>query len=668
MGDGDMDTDKRVDSDGFSLGSDSDADDPPVSRGGSGADAGDFGQRQTGGAAPALPSLGLGGAAGSSVSAATPLTARKPPGLGLNLGGGGDAPSSRSAEPSHPDAVAPGTMPRMSLSDHRPVGLNLSALRDRAKEDDESDKSELQIRREKFAHFEKHCTEIVPGIYVSGEGVAKNRATLDEHGITHVINCVGFVIPNYFEPDLVYKTMWLQDTPDEDISPVLYDCFDFIEEAAVTSNGRVLVHCSQGVSRSCSVVISYLMWRDGGTYEDTFAAVKERRGIANPNMGFTCQMLQWVKRVGAETETEAPPHRLYRVAPHSEHDPTYLVAKPCISCDTSQLDARGAYVLATSARRAFVWVGNSLASNEYKSVAERFARQLFKYDGLGPADSRVATVAGGEEPAEVLEALGLDAAATRDGVNGWAVQRIAELDDDFAMYAKGERSEIAANSGAAVPAPEWARALTKAGGAGRGLAGNPTLTKGWSLKEPATGTGPSSGQPHSPESPGTVAGNLARSLSLPPSRDDTTSPSLGIGGLGLDARGVGGAGTSRGDQGTNGGDHDSGRSESEPMDTERTDSSGRPTLHEWPSLVEYDMYDGDDLVSSGVLLLRKGRNVFVWIGSGVVLDGSDKFVSGGRIGEEAAARLAIEGGARVTVEAEGGESGEFWEAFESGEA
>ena len=262
----------------------------------------------------------------------------------------------------------------------------------------------------------------------------------------------------------------------------------------------------------------------------------------------------------------------------------------------------------------------------------------------------------------------LDAGATRDGVNGWAVQRRAELDDDFAMYAKGERSEIAANSGAAVPAPEWARALTKAGGAGRGLAGNPTLTKGWSLKEPATGTGTSSGQPHSPESPGTVAGNLARSLSLPPSRDDTTSPSLGIGGLGLDARGVGGTGTSRGDQGTNGGNHDSGRSESEPMDTERTDSSGRPTLHEWPSLVEYDMYDGDDLVSSGVLLLRKGRNVFVWIGSGVVLDGSDKFVSGGRIGEEAAARLAIEGGARVTVEAEGGESGEFWEAFESGEA
>ncbi|ACO64155.1 predicted protein, partial [Micromonas commoda] len=169
-------------------------------------------------------------------------------------------------------------------------------------------------------------------------------------------NCVGFVIPNYFEPDLVYKTMWLQDTPDEDISPVLYDCFDFIEEATVERGGRVLVHCSQGVSRSCSVVISYLMWRDGGSYEDTFAAVKEKRGIANPNMGFTCQMLQWAKRIGTEAD-RAPPHRLYRVAPHNEHDPTYLVAKPCTSCDTTQLDARGAYVVATSNRKAFAWVG-----------------------------------------------------------------------------------------------------------------------------------------------------------------------------------------------------------------------------------------------------------------------------------------------------------------------
>ena len=244
-----MDTDKNVDSDGFSLGSDSDADDPPAAAVGSGADAGD-----SGGASrprPPMPKLGLGGIGNSGAAAATPLTARKPPGLGLSLGGGGDAPASRSAEPSPPDAANPsGAIPRMSLSEHRPVGLNLGALRDRAREDVDEDKSELQIRREKFAHFEKHCTEIVPGVYVSGEGVAKNRATLDEHGITHVINCVGFVIPNYFEPDLVYKTMWLQDTPDEDISPAVR-LLRLHRGGRRFGRRRVLVHCSQG----CQVVL-----------------------------------------------------------------------------------------------------------------------------------------------------------------------------------------------------------------------------------------------------------------------------------------------------------------------------------------------------------------------------------------------------------------------------
>jgi len=52
----------------------------------------------------------------------------------------------------------------------------------------------------------------------------------------------------------------------------------------------VFVHCSQGVSRSVTLVIAYLMWRDGHTFEQAFAAVKAARGVANPNIGFVCQV------------------------------------------------------------------------------------------------------------------------------------------------------------------------------------------------------------------------------------------------------------------------------------------------------------------------------------------------------------------------------------------
>ena len=60
-------------------------------------------------------------------------------------------------------------------------------------------------------------------------------------------------------------------------------------QAAKARNGRVLLHCSQGVSRSASLAIAYLMWKQNRSFDDTLAAVKAIRGVANPNIGFTCQ-------------------------------------------------------------------------------------------------------------------------------------------------------------------------------------------------------------------------------------------------------------------------------------------------------------------------------------------------------------------------------------------
>lgn len=54
--------------------------------------------------------------------------------------------------------------------------------------------------------------------------------------------------------------------------------------------GRVLIHCSQGVSRSASLAIAYLMWKRAAGYDDVFQEVKAARGVANPNIGFICQV------------------------------------------------------------------------------------------------------------------------------------------------------------------------------------------------------------------------------------------------------------------------------------------------------------------------------------------------------------------------------------------
>lgn len=150
-----------------------------------------------------------------------------------------------------------------------------------------NDKNGGLVKRDKIAFFDKECSKVAEHIYLGGDAVAKDREILKKNGITHVLNCVGFVCPEYFKADFVYRTLWLQDSPSEDITSILYDVFDYFEDVRELG-GRVFVHCCQGVSRSTSLVIAYLMWREGQSFDDAFQYVKAARGIADPNMGFAC--------------------------------------------------------------------------------------------------------------------------------------------------------------------------------------------------------------------------------------------------------------------------------------------------------------------------------------------------------------------------------------------
>jgi hypothetical protein len=96
----------------------------------------------------------------------------------------------------------------------RTVGRPALALDLQLLPKDDGPPSETQLRRQKFAYFDKHCSEIEPGLFLAGDTVARNRAQLAEHGITHVVNCVGFICPEYFKGQgIEYKTYFLQGVP-----------------------------------------------------------------------------------------------------------------------------------------------------------------------------------------------------------------------------------------------------------------------------------------------------------------------------------------------------------------------------------------------------------------------------------------------------------------------
>ncbi|XP_057948807.1 protein-tyrosine-phosphatase MKP1-like [Malania oleifera] len=258
---------------------------------------------------------------------------------------------------------------------------------------------EFQFKKDKLAFFDKECSRIADHIYLGSDAVAKNREILRQNGITHVLNCVGFVCPEYFKSDLVYKTLWLQDSPSEDITSILYDVFDYFEDVR-EQGGRVLVHCCQGVSRSTSLVIAYLIWREGQSFEDAFQYVKAARGVTNPNMGFACQLLQCQKRVHALPASPSSVLRMYRMAPHSSYDPLHLVPKMLNHPTVASLDSRGSFIVHVPSA-IYVWVGkkcNPVMSNNARAAAF----QVIRYER---AQGPIVSINEGEEPSEFWDAL-----------------------------------------------------------------------------------------------------------------------------------------------------------------------------------------------------------------------------------------------------------------------
>jgi dual specificity phosphatase 12 len=70
----------------------------------------------------------------------------------------------------------------------------------------------------------------------------------------------------------------------QDLSQYWHQIIAFIDNAL--QYGNVLVHCTMGVSRSCSAVIAYLIYKFGHTYDDAYKIVKEGRLLCSPNEGF----------------------------------------------------------------------------------------------------------------------------------------------------------------------------------------------------------------------------------------------------------------------------------------------------------------------------------------------------------------------------------------------
>merc|ERR1719171_2165213 len=117
---------------------------------------------------------------------------------------------------------------------------------------------------------------------------------------------------NYHEKDksFEYLRLAMADNATEPLEARIEKAWDFLEKVRIREDGNVLVHCQQGVSRSVSMVISYLIKYYRFSFDEAKALCLGCRKQANPNEGFEKQLRELEAHLKATNGFEKlPPPR-----------------------------------------------------------------------------------------------------------------------------------------------------------------------------------------------------------------------------------------------------------------------------------------------------------------------------------------------------------------------
>ncbi|KAJ7337192.1 Dual specificity protein phosphatase 3 [Desmophyllum pertusum] len=152
--------------------------------------------------------------------------------------------------------------------------------------------------------------EVFDGIFLSEASTAMDEGELQNLGITHLLNAAhGKKLyhvqtgPDYYsESGIIYHGVPAMDMFTFKLDRYFDEACDFIGKAVGTKttgklDGKILVHCKEGVSRSASLVLAYLVRDQEMHLKDAVRLVRSKRQIT-PNEGFLQQLIDFSYKLG----------------------------------------------------------------------------------------------------------------------------------------------------------------------------------------------------------------------------------------------------------------------------------------------------------------------------------------------------------------------------------
>jgi dual specificity phosphatase 12 len=140
-------------------------------------------------------------------------------------------------------------------------------------------------------------------LYIGGLYALYQTDLISAAGITHVLSVIDYdpLLQDRFK-HLQHLHIRADDDPNENLLQHFDHVVKYID--AGLQEGGVFVHCAMGKSRSATLVVAYLMWKDGKGMAEALGQLCEGRPVCDPNLGFKEQLLVWRKMLDARSDEE----------------------------------------------------------------------------------------------------------------------------------------------------------------------------------------------------------------------------------------------------------------------------------------------------------------------------------------------------------------------------
>jgi len=138
------------------------------------------------------------------------------------------------------------------------------------------------------------CSRVLEFLFVGGYLAAENVAWLKEMKITCVINVRKALINNIAD-DIEYVNVDVDDDEYEPIHWYFDDTTTKIENHR-NANGKILINCEMGISRSATICLMYLVRCQNRTLRQAYYELKRLRPCIHPNTYFWRAMILYEKK------------------------------------------------------------------------------------------------------------------------------------------------------------------------------------------------------------------------------------------------------------------------------------------------------------------------------------------------------------------------------------